>query len=67
MKVLSPDEALPGMPTQADWLHNGMSMGEMFSRKWLALEMLAVVSNVMWVKLKDHEVRLTKLEFAPGG
>jgi hypothetical protein len=55
------DEALPGMPVQADWRHNELSMGEMFSRKWLALEMLAIVANVMWAKLKEHEARLATL------
>ncbi|RVD52958.1 hypothetical protein [Mesorhizobium sp. M7A.F.Ca.ET.027.03.2.1] len=52
------DEALPGMPTQADWQHNDLSIGDLFSRKWLAVEMLAVAANVMWAKLKDHEQRL---------
>jgi len=56
------DEALPGMPTQLDWEHNGLCMGEMFSRKWLAMEMLAIVCNAMWLKLKDHEARITALE-----
>lgn len=36
------DEALPGMPTKADWQHNGLSSGEMMSRLWLATEMLAL-------------------------
>jgi len=53
------DEALPGMPTQADWEHNGLSIGELHGREWLAMEMLAIVCNVMWGKLKDHEARLT--------
>lgn len=58
------DESLPGMPTQADWRHNRLSMGEQFSRKWLAMEMLAIVCNVMWAKLKDHDARLAVLEGA---
>ena len=36
------DEALPGMPTKADWEHNALSSGEMVSRLWLATEMLAL-------------------------
>ncbi|MRX31925.1 hypothetical protein [Aminobacter sp. MDW-2] len=56
------DEALPGMPTQADWEQNGLCMGEMFSRKWLAMEMLAIVSNAMWLKLNEHDARLAALE-----
>lgn len=56
------DEALPGMPNQQDWTHNGLSIGEQHSRKWLAMEMLAIVCNVMWGKLKDHEARLVALE-----
>jgi hypothetical protein len=56
------DEALPGMPSQADWQHGGLSLGEQFSRKWLAMEMLAIVCNVMWIKLKDLDSRVAKLE-----
>ena len=53
------DEALPGMPTQADWQHNALGMGDIITRKWLAMEMLAIVCSAMWVKLQDHETRLT--------
>jgi hypothetical protein len=35
-------KALPGMPTLDTWQHNTLSVGEMFSRLWLATEMLAV-------------------------
>jgi hypothetical protein len=56
------DEALPGMPTQADWVHNALSVGENFSRKWLAMEMLAIVCNAMWIKLLEHDARLDALE-----
>lgn len=58
------DEALPGMPNQQDWEHGSLSMGEQFSRKWLAMEMLAIVCNMMWIKLKDHEQRIAALEAA---
>ncbi len=58
------DEALPGMPTRADWQHNGLSIGEQFGRQWLAAEMLAIVANAMWAKLRDHEDRLVALEAA---
>lgn len=56
------DEALPGMPTQADWKHNKLSIGDQFSRKWLAMEMLAIVSAAMWARLKDMETRVAALE-----
>jgi len=56
------DEALPGMPTKATWEHNSLSIGEIAGRKWLAMEMLAIVCNVMWGKLRDHEQRIQKLE-----
>jgi hypothetical protein len=36
------DEALPGMPTSADWEHGKLSTGEMLTRLWLAVEILAV-------------------------
>ena len=35
------DEALPGMPTLDEWKHGEISTGEMISRLWLAVEMLA--------------------------
>lgn len=41
-KKMKTDEALPGMPSQADWKHGKLSSGEMISRLWLAVEMLAV-------------------------
>lgn len=53
---LRTDEALPGMPTQAEWAergHNSFSQSELFMRKWLALEMLALV-------VADHEDRMQK-------
>lgn len=56
------DEALPGMPTQANWQHGGLSMGEMQSQQWLAMEMLAIVCNVMWGRLLDLEQRVAVIE-----
>ena len=56
------DEALPGMPTRASWKHNGLCIGEQFSHQWLAMEMLAIVTNVIWARLKDVEVRVSQLE-----
>jgi len=56
------DEALPGMPTKRDWEHNSLSAGEMMGRLWLAAEMQAIVANVMWGKLKDHETRISAME-----
>jgi dihydrofolate reductase len=35
------DGALPGMPSVADWQHNALSVGEMYNRLWLAVELLA--------------------------
>jgi hypothetical protein len=35
------DEALPGMPTAAEWQHGELSAGEMINRLWLAVELLA--------------------------
>jgi len=58
------DEALPGMPSKANWEHNSLSAGEMMGRLWLAAEMQAIVANVMWGKLKDHETRMSALEGA---
>jgi hypothetical protein len=35
------DEALPGMPKPVEWKHNTISTGEMITRLWLAVELLA--------------------------
>jgi hypothetical protein len=51
---LRSDQALPGMPTRDTWEHNAIGQGELFSRLWLALEMLANV-------VVNHEERLQKL------
>ena len=51
-----------GAPTQAEWKHNELSIGEQFWRKWLAMEMLAIICRFMWLKIKEHEERLTALE-----
>lgn len=55
---LKTDEALPGMPTRAEWTlrgHNSISQSELFMRKWLAMEMLALV-------VVNHEDRLQAVE-----
>jgi hypothetical protein len=52
---LKADQALPGMPTRANWEHNALSGGEMLGRLWLATEMLAIVV------MNLHE-RVTTLE-----
>jgi hypothetical protein len=41
IKRMLADEALPGMPTKAEWRHNALSLGEMNNKLWLALELLA--------------------------
>lgn len=41
------DRALPGMPTEADWQHNTLSVGEIHNRLWLAMEMLALAFEGM--------------------
>lgn len=40
---LKKDQALPGMPTQDNWEHASLSVGEIHGRLWLASEMLALV------------------------
>lgn len=39
------DEAVPGLPTQAEWSHGKFSLGEWFGRVSVALECLALVSE----------------------
>jgi hypothetical protein len=56
------DEALPGMPTMAEWRHGEASLGEMHNRLWLATELLAAA----FVGLHDkYERRLAALERNP--
>jgi len=55
-KMLS-DEALPGMPTKAEWQHGDVSTGELLCRLWLAVEMLALV-------VMNHDERIAVLEGA---
>lgn len=49
------DRALPGMPTEAEWVHNSLSVGSLTNRKWLAMELMALA-------LKDLSDRLKILE-----
>jgi hypothetical protein len=52
------DRALPGMPTEAEWKERGApSVGEIHSRMWLAMEMVAVVCL-------NQEKRIAALEEA---
>lgn len=52
------ERALPGMPTEEEWTTKGpISSGELMSRIWLAMEMMAVVS------MKQQE-KIEALEFA---
>jgi hypothetical protein len=41
IKRMLQDEALPGMPTKAEWRQNQLSLGEMNNKLWLAVELLA--------------------------
>jgi len=59
VEKLRRDKALPGMPAAAEWRHNALSLGEIASRKWLALEMLALV-------VASHEDRISALEEVVG-
>jgi hypothetical protein len=53
------DRALPGMPTEQDWKHNSLGLGEMHNRLWLSTELLAAA----FVGLRnDYERRLEALE-----
>jgi hypothetical protein len=61
---LETNGALSGMPTEAEWKHNALSVGEMASRKWLAMEFLALVVRELFLRLKDHEQRIAALENA---
>lgn len=36
------DEVLPGMPPRDTWQHNGFSLGDLVSRMWLALDIMAL-------------------------
>lgn len=59
---LKRDEALPGMPSQKDWQHGALSMGELQSRLWLAVEMLALVVIKQEEQSRAIDARVTRLE-----
>lgn len=46
-KRLLDDEALPGMPTKANWQHGSHSIGEINSKLWLAVELLTATVKTM--------------------
>lgn len=63
------DEALPGLPSQADWAHNAISMGEMTDRLWLSQELqagsLVSISNeidALTAELAAAKGRIAELE-----
>jgi hypothetical protein len=49
------DEALPGMPAAKDWRHNEIPVGEMISRLWMALELLASAFTGAVARLEEIE------------
>lgn len=70
------DRALPGMPSQADWQHNTISVGGLIDRLWLAAELqvgalhslsgevdrLSERERALTEELTAVKTRLTKLE-----
>lgn len=56
---LKADEALPGMPTQATWKHNKLSTGEIMSRKWLAMELLAAAFGTL---VDEHDALVKRVD-----
>jgi hypothetical protein len=59
------DHALPGMPTQDNWEHGALSLGEMASRKWLAMECLAVAFRGLKQQHDELAARVAALESPP--
>jgi hypothetical protein len=53
------DRALPGMPTEIEWRHNAMPLGEIHNRLWLSTELLA---SAFVGSHTDHERRIAALE-----
>jgi hypothetical protein len=51
------DEALPGMPTTKDWKHGEQSLGEMYNRLWLAVELLASAFAGAVQRISDLEAK----------
>ena len=49
------DHALPGMPTEAEWEHGKFSLGEIASRKWLAIEFLALALRGLAARVAELE------------
>lgn len=58
------DQALPGMPTEVEWEHGALSMGELSNRKWLAMEMMALAFRGLVQKHVALDDRVAALEAA---
>jgi hypothetical protein len=56
------EEAVPGMPTKADWVQGEVSSGEMINRLWLTSEMTTIILHALWLRLGGHEQRIADLE-----
>lgn len=56
------DQALPGMPTEGEWEHSKYSLGELASRKWLAMEFLALAFRGLVQQHQALVARVTALE-----
>lgn len=52
---LEADEAIPGMPTQAEWEHSKFSLGELQSCAWLAKELQALAMRDLLNRVKALE------------
>jgi hypothetical protein len=55
---LREDAGLPGMPTMDTWKHNTLSLGEINSRLWLAVDCLSVAFASLVDKVQALEGRL---------
>jgi hypothetical protein len=61
IKRMLQDEALPGMPTKAEWEQNQLSLDEMNNKLWLAVELLAsafagALDRIEALEAKQREV-----------
>jgi hypothetical protein len=56
------DRALPGMPTETEWRHNTLSLGDMHNHMWLATELVASFAVGIYEQLMALRGRIESID-----
>lgn len=55
---LAKDEAIPGLPTQKEWVHNGFSIGDWLCRVQVAFECLTLMVRDLHLRVRALEAKV---------